>query len=387
MHSIRLKSIKIEHNFSLLSLECLLLCLFLILFPIDSSLRMLIGVISPNNYLMLLFIAWVVIFRLYRIRSLKLVDFVFIIYFVHQVLLILFGPDFLNDRNIVFIISFVFGFIVGLINWTDKELSAIRKSFLIGLLPPIIVMFFLSRLEGLYGRLSFVISEEMDQNYLVANLIFGISIALFSMRLCKSLFKRLLYFLLLVVTFISVLYLGSRGGLLGIIAMIVFFLISEYKKKAVVSLTVFVIIVFVFSFFASNLLPDWMSERFSNDSMFNIQSNNRIQIWRDCIQYYNSSDIFHQVFGNGRGAGRYISWNVTHNIYIKSLIDTGLFGLSFMSFFYYKLFSLSKRRGNSIALGALIGFLVCGFFLDLDNYRIFGVLFAFTRLPNLGAVE
>lgn len=377
-----MKNYMIKKSNLYFSFECFLLCLFLILFPIDSSLRMLIGIVSPNNYIALLFIVWTLLFRFHRINKAKIVDLFFIFYFFYQLILILTGPDLFNDRNLVFLLSYIFGLVVGAANWEPGELLIIRKSFIIGLLPVIIIT--LSSINLFHGRMSFVVSEEMDQNYLSANLIFGISILLSLINLSKKTIKKILYIFLLICSILSIVLLGSRGGVLGVTAIVLsYYAFIEKRRKLLILLIIFALVLLLFPYY-SHYLPEWIRNRFAVRSMLDMQNNNRIQIWIDCISHFKSSSLLQQFFGEGRGAGRYISWNVTHNIYIKMLIDGGILGITLMFVFYYSLFRIAQKNKNRVAIIALIGYLVCGFFLDLDNYRIFGVLFAFTRLPIVG---
>ena len=103
----------------------------------------------------------------------------------------------------------------------------------------------------------------------------------------------------------------------------------------------------------------------------------RLTLWKDFLNYYSGESLGEIVFGNGRGFiydAYMITRNCTHNIFLKSLVEGGLIGFILHIILFVELF-ITVNKSKSKDMSAIIaGYIGCGVFLDLDDYRIFPLM-------------
>ena len=363
--------------------ECALFCVFLALFPIDSAFHSLWGTISPNNYIAALLFGCTFFFKKYKFYG---SDTIIIIYFYYQLILSVTGPCGLDDRNTVFLFYYIFAFMLGRMSWSKKECKFYSYSLLLGLIPVIAIV--LSNVGPYsYFRSTVSLSNEIDQNYLTANMLFAESIILYYLKTAKRVWLKMIYIILLLASVTTILFLGSRGGMLGFITVFLVFTILSYKKKSWYIIPLIIIASILILSIITSYMPSWMYRRFSFQSMFSPDSSLRTQIWKIYYNKYTGFNIFNQIFGAGRGASRTLYQYATHNMYLKNLVDGGIIGLTLMFTVYTVILKRLIKNHNYIILAAAFGYLICALFLDLDDYRIFGVLLALTYMPHLESPE
>lgn len=151
-----------------------------------------------------------------------------------------------------------------------------------------------------------------------------------------------------------------------------------HKKYAALGLTGLVIV----SLILYQFLPDFFSQRI-NDLIYNIESEERIQIWSDAIQLQTASGIGGWLIGHGPGSYSFYfeefntypaKINFPHNFILEILFESGLLGLSLAIFFYLTIFSMILniyRHKSQHKLEAIILFLS----------MIFHLSFAFVTFP------
>ncbi len=185
--------------------------------------------------------------------------------------------------------------------------------------------------------------------------------------------KRLIYLTAIGLMGISLILSGSRGGLVSLLAMIVFILILTNKNRESgqiglkIGLTVLLLVVIAGG--AIFIGGESSLTRFAETAVSNDITTNRTHIWNITLQV-----IKHNLpFGAGIGAfaAAYTPFDTmngierveqAHNDYLQILADAGIVGLILAGFFIYQLFRTGLesiktenlfRRG--IAMGALAG--------------------------------
>lgn len=357
---------------NIINIDAIILSIFLILFPIDSALGNIIGSVSLNNYIAICAFVFVFIIRFYK-KEIAVNKSVIIIslYFLYQLFSIIIGSG-LNSRNLIFLFYFILALVVGFVDWNDREKEFFELCFVLGMIIAIAIVL-LNYTPG-SNRLYLSIGRNIDQNYFSSNFIFATAI------LTKKMYNnkyKLIYCFILVLEFLVIFLLGSRTGLLGNLAVVCIYTLFT-KKYAILYLLIFLMLYFIIFYQFSDILPDWVIRRFSYEKVLHSTGSGRTIIWKDYLHLFRDSSFKYKIFGNGRG----IIYDEnfyrigTHNIYIKNLIEGGLIGVIFQMIFYGNLFYISIKNKNILTLSILIGFCVCGMFLDLEDYRIFAMLIA-----------
>lgn len=128
-----------------------------------------------------------------------------------------------------------------------------------------------------------------------------------------------------------------------------------------------------------SLAPDWIKERFNIINMLNSSGSGRTEVWLQFLTIYASGSSFEVLFGFGRGSIYYfnelgMTKYCTHNIYLKALIEGGVIGVLFFVLLVISIFVYIKKTRNYTLIALIGGYMICGIFLDLDDYRIFPLL-------------
>lgn len=185
--------------------------------------------------------------------------------------------------------------------------------------------------------------------------------------------KRLIYLTAIGLMGIALLLSGSRGGLVSLLAMLVFILILTNKShgSGQIALKVGLAVLLVAVLVGGSILIGGESSltRFAETAVSNDITTNRTHIWNITLQVIKNN----LPFGAGIGAfaAAYTPFDTmngierveqAHNDYLQILADAGIVGLILAGFFIYGLFRTGLqsiktdnlyRRG--VAVGALAG--------------------------------
>lgn len=185
--------------------------------------------------------------------------------------------------------------------------------------------------------------------------------------------KRLIYLTAIGLMGIALILSGSRGGLISLLAMVVFILFLTYKNRgtANIGLKIGLAGVLVAVIIGGAILIGGESSltRFAETAVSNDITTNRTHIWNITLQVIKNN----LPFGAGIGAfaAAYTPFDSmngierveqAHNDYLQILADAGIVGLILAAFFIYQLFRTGLqniktenlfRRG--VAVGALAG--------------------------------
>lgn len=231
------------------------------------------------------------------------------------------------------------------------------------------------------GRLSLSFEErETDENQFAFSLLIPFALALkyiFSER--RNGYKLLNAAMFILIAF-AVMLSGSRGGLLGILAifLVFFFGMRQSRKQRFVLLGMIALLALIFS-----LLPEMFWLRITGAA--DTGGAGRTDIWTVAIA------AFKHYFLSGAGLNNFPlafsefvtlnpyqgNFRGSHNIYICIAVELGVLGIAFFAATVISHFRLLKSRSDymSIALKAsLAGILVSSFFLDVIWRKPFWLL-------------
>lgn len=188
---------------------------------------------------------------------------------------------------------------------------------------------------------------------------------------------------------------SSRGAVLGAVCVLFFmFMNGRHKFKGLVALGFILALVYI-------LLPDQQLERFQSAGE-DIESVNRLSYWKRGIELVSIFPFFGVGYNNWMVANEKIfnlyNQQVPHNIFIQCVSELGYFGLlvfllmilfTFVNNFQTRKLALQSGDGNRFIYymargldGALIGYLVSGFFVTVLYYPYFWINLAMTVSLN-----
>lgn len=209
-----------------------------------------------------------------------------------------------------------------------------------------------------------ILGYEEDQNQFSSYFTMGVVVAM--KRIANKNKLSFMYAALLVIVAYSILRMGSRGGLIGIVAAIVccvIFGVKSFKTKMVLLGLGIVSVVFVVLVFFPLLPPD-IQDRYTIANVVESGGSGRTDIWKFCIQY--TTEKASRIIG---GSGLFstqvifpttnrVTNLVAHNQFIQTFFDQGLIGL----FFYLATFAacilktIKKQPFYSSAMFAMMAF-------------------------------
>jgi len=185
--------------------------------------------------------------------------------------------------------------------------------------------------------------------------------------------KRLIYLTAIGLMGVALILSGSRGGLIALLAEVVFILILTNKTKGssklVIKIGLAVLLLAVIIGGAIMIGGESSLTRFAETAVSNDITTNRTHIWNITLQIIKNN----LPFGAGIGAfaAAYTPYDTmngierveqAHNDYLQILADAGIIGLILAGFFIYRLFRTGLqnvktenlfRRG--VAVGAFAG--------------------------------
>lgn len=200
------------------------------------------------------------------------------------------------------------------------------------------------------------------------------------------------YFALFIFCFFSVLVIlvGSRGGFLGLGAVIFFILLKSPSKKLSVSLATFGILSLIF--FAP---PKFFSEVKSITNTKESTAHHRLTMWKDGMEIFADNPIFgiglmnfpsyygHNYMPSRRSTFSQARWKVAHSDPVTVLCELGIPGIIIYLLIIYNILKInilfqkkSKTSSGNSAFGTLangiftgfMGYLICSMFLTLIYY-------------------
>jgi O-antigen ligase len=274
-----------------------------------------------------------------------------------------------------------------------------------------------------YGALSLALSETgierleygamFDPNDLAYILVSLIPLSIHYVTQNNSSIKRIFGIVTVSVSLVTILLTGSRGGMLGLISILVILFFTKvsgitWSKK----ITLLIIAFALFATFGSSINMDRYKTLETMGSDYNMtDEEGRIALWRAGIQIALSNpftgvgvNCIPNAIGEMRAAqdASTRKWQTVHNSYIEIAAEIGLIGFivfSSMIIGTFKEFTLSRKvqitsphakEFQSIAAALQIGFigsLVTAFFLSQAYSIIFTLFFALSAVMKNIAIS
>ena len=196
------------------------------------------------------------------------------------------------------------------------------------------------------GRFAGVIGNPNKTSYFLCCLL---PFILYFKRAYSLKWQKIFFSVVALLTILTVVLSGSRGGLLTLLFVIIATLITTKRH---ISLLIFLVAVFIGFLFALNspvgvTIFERMQSLFEGDLIAG--TSGRLAIWEALIKVY-SSNAFTVLFGLGFGASEMVGMRADpHNYYLQILAEYGLVGfLVFFSFvaWYIRFIWISPASDN-----------------------------------------
>jgi O-antigen ligase len=285
-------------------------------------------------------------------------------------------------------------FFAAALTFIDNEKRVVKVAVTIIIFGTVMAFFAiiqrLANFEGLYGFRSLNQSQAVgfgsfvNQHHFAALMEMTLSLTLG--MLFSSVAKKEQMFLIIfsaVLMTIAVLFTGSRGGMLSLIAIGIFFAtvrLFNFEKRnevpksknvliSVAAILTVVVVVVGITFFLGEDASLIRSIGLSESTQADVSSG-RLDFWKIALQIF----IHNPILGSGLDSfavamSKYDTWNGTfrieqaHNDYLQVLAEAGLIGLGCVATFVFFTFknglknikSSEDRISRGISLGALAG--------------------------------
>ncbi len=250
------------------------------------------------------------------------------------------------------------------------------------------------------GRLALVIENSnsfIDPNHYAASLITPICLSLMLILRARSWVRAVPFVLIMGVMMLGIAYAASRGSVLALATVFLYFIIRSTKK----------IRLFVFAGIASVpliALSPFIISRFTK--AISTGGAGRLSIWRVGLR------ALHEYWLLGAGYANFpfaydkhllevfqpyfAQWHrVAHSLIISTAVETGIFGLLLMLgawFAQYKMLRRIDRHDDlydvRVALeAALVGLFICSIFLDVMSEKYIWLAFMLIALTYTASKE
>lgn len=358
-----------------------LLVIFLVLLPIATALKGIVGNSSLLNYIALAYIAVSFIEIVYgRYIRISKVYWAIYAYMGYALLSCIWNRVFVFSY---YFTTFALSFAILVLStcrttYSQREAELLRKTFLFSS-AVVIVVTALNFNHTYAGRIVIRIKAKMDPNDFGC----GTSIIIAALLVQFSKKRGFLPAIALIGVFLSVILTGSRGALLMCITELIVwvFLLGQKGKRKIALMSVLVVLAVYL--FQTSLSSELLS-RFSVSRVLASGGTGRMAIWKAGMSKFVHSDIIHMVFGYGHGSfpktvnyygGARTYPYEAHNMFINAMIEGGLIGTLFLVLAIKQCVKTAYDNNNYLGVIALLGFVITGMTLDVQSYRIFPIAF------------
>ena len=367
-----------------LSLSGVFLVLSFFILPIDAYLG--------SQGLSFVTIGILVLFMISRIvecfikgRPIKFKLNIVVAYMVYNIILVGNGmlKIGLSYNNLLFLSMVCFFIVFACWPATEKEIQTIASASVLQMIVFILICVRYATVSG--GSIYMGIRDMVDPNYLVTNSLLMIVFFLykFQQTIRNSVIYAIVQAIILCAYIGCIVFIGSRGGLLTVCAVIIVYMLLQTRKPLRTFIVLVVIgIIGVIVFF--NAVPSYITERFTLEHILQDGGSGRLTIWSNYLSYYADQKPSFWIFGAGRDVPPTEIYLVefgreyySHNLFIKALMEGGVIGIALLIGSMVYLLRNGIKNKNGLFVAALIAFVVGAMFLDLDNMRIFYIIAAF----------
>lgn len=217
----------------------------------------------------------------------------------------------------------ILAFIAGFICKSPKDIEKFLWVYVINCT----LVIFMALSAGI-GHISTGVTDMYDVNDIAMVLVCSLPIT-FYLMLQQQGFKKFILSIFMLLTVITIIKTGSRGGALGLLAIAGYVVLNSRSKiKALVISTIALVILFAFA-------PEESKERFVTmvkpETEYDQNYGDRKQIWTRGITIALSSPLVGAGIGNytvadGSSKDKMGPWKAAHNSYLQIAVELGLIG-------------------------------------------------------------
>lgn len=367
-----------------LSLSGVFLVLSFFVLPIDAYLGSQ-GLSFVTIGILVLFMISRIVECFIKSRPIKFKLNIVVAYMVYNIILVGNGmlKIGLSYNNLLFLSMVCFFIVFACWPATEKEIQTIASASVLQMIVFILICVRYATVSG--GSIYMGIRDMVDPNYLVTNSLLMIVFFLykFQQTIRNSVIYAIVQAIILCAYIGCIVFIGSRGGLLTVCAVIIVYMLLQTRKPLrTFSVLVVIGIIGVIVFF--NAVPSYITERFTLEHILQDGGSGRLTIWSNYLSYYADQMPSFWIFGAGRDVPPTEIYLVefgreyySHNLFIKALMEGGVIGIALLIGSMVYLLRNGIKNKNGLFVAALIAFVVGAMFLDLDNMRIFYIIAAF----------
>ena len=367
-----------------LSLSGVFLVLSFFVLPIDAYLGSQ-GLSFVTIGILVLFMISRIVECFIKSRPIKFKLNIVVAYMVYNIILVGNGilKIGLSYNNLLFLSMVCFFIVFACWPATEKEIQTIASASVLQMVAFILICVRYATVSG--GSIYMGIRDMVDPNYLVTNSLLMIVFFLykFQQTIRNSVIYAIVQAIILCAYIGCIVFIGSRGGLLTVCAVIIVYMLLQTRKPLRTFIVLVVIgIIGVIVFF--NAVPSYITERFTLEHILQDGGSGRLTIWSNYLSYYADQMPSFWIFGAGRDVPPTEIYLVefgreyySHNLFIKALMEGGVIGIALLIGSMVYLLRNGIKNKNGLFVAALIAFVVGAMFLDLDNMRIFYIIAAF----------
>jgi O-antigen ligase len=231
-----------------------------------------------------------------------------------------------------------------------------------------------------FSQYSNELRDEGGMGYAGVNGLAAFEASLVTMLLGFNAFKhrlrlRLACFGLAVFSVICLMYSLSRGGYAAFLVGWIFIGVVQQRKL----LVLFGLFLFTWTAVVPNAVRERVFMTYDADRGLDRTSMQRVRLWDDALVVARTNPLLGTGFDTYAYMGRVGTWNDTHNIYLKVVVETGFIGLALFLGILWKFFRIGWTafrisreplvQGLGLGLcGWIVSTAVANFFSDAWTY-------------------
>lgn len=349
---------RIKFYFSEISIDCWAVCLYLVFLPgtiVETPIGSLLKAVTIPVILVLFYKLLFGKSKPIRFNTIQAVYLLYTVYTVWELLILNTETSQTMTKDMVLTCAAIILMSMRVYNSYERDLM--EKTWIaVGILSLYFGLFSSQEVFGEGRTAVYILGYPEDPNQFCGYFIMPIMI--YIKRILNRSKLTPLYILLLLFTLYAVLKTGSRGGLIGILAGIVVFILLGIKSlKGKIALIVMgaLCALFVVSV-VFPLLPQDVQERYSVERVAEDKGSGRFDIWRYLIEYTTEKPerIIH---GGGlystadtlKNSGLGLSARWAHNQFVQVFADQGMVGLMLFTLFAALCFFRNIRKNPEFA--------------------------------------
>ena len=233
--------------------------------------------------------------------------------------------------------------------------------------------------------------SEVDNNNLCLALAFSILFTVDYLAKKRGKFK-LYYIALATLSLAAMLFTGSRGGFLSLIAGLAGYMWIHGGGRIKPSSIFFCAAGVVFAYFlAIQILPETLLSRFTLASVVKSGGTGRTTIWLNALDAFWNGNPLRMIVGYGFGSfpqflksfcGMY---KAAHNDFIQILIELGVSGCIYYIFCLCNALKRMKSKSNALSFAIIALLIIGGISMELFIKKMFwmGIFFSFINIVEV----